>query len=48
MQLTIPVEGGVLAADDSGGRRITAPGADHLIPLRVPDLVADVITEQVS
>jgi 3-oxoadipate enol-lactonase len=31
----------------SGCRRITAPGADHLIPLRAPDLVADVITEQV-
>jgi 3-oxoadipate enol-lactonase len=29
-----------------GCRRITAPGADHLIPLRAPDLVADVITEQ--
>jgi 3-oxoadipate enol-lactonase len=31
----------------AGCRRITAPGADHLIPLRAPDLVADVITEQV-
>jgi 3-oxoadipate enol-lactonase len=30
-----------------GCRRITAPGVDHLIPLRAPDLVADVITEQV-
>jgi hypothetical protein len=30
-----------------GCRRITAPGTDHLIPLRVPDLVAEVITEQV-
>ncbi len=29
-----------------GCRRISAPGADHLIPLRVPDLVADVIMEQ--
>lgn len=30
-----------------GCRRITAPGVDHLIPLRAPDLVADVIMEQV-
>jgi 3-oxoadipate enol-lactonase len=30
-----------------GCRRITAPGTDHLIPLRAPDLVAGVITEQV-
>lgn len=29
-----------------GCRRITAAGSDHLIPLRVPDLVADVIREQ--
>ena len=31
-----------------GCRRISAPGADHLIPLRAPDLVADVIMEQVG
>lgn len=31
-----------------GCRRVPAPGADHLIPLCAPDLVADVITEQVS
>lgn len=31
-----------------GCRRITAPGIDHLIPLRAPDLVAQVITEQVG
>jgi pimeloyl-ACP methyl ester carboxylesterase len=31
-----------------GCRRIGAPGADHLIPLRAPDLVADVIMEQAS
>lgn len=30
-----------------GCRRITVPGSDHLIPLRAPGLVADVITEQV-
>ncbi len=30
-----------------GCRRITVPGADHLIPLRAPDLVADVIMDQV-
>ena len=26
-----------------GCRRVMAPGADHLLPLRVPDLIADVI-----
>lgn len=31
-----------------GCRRVTAPGTDHLIPLRAPGLVADVITEQVG
>lgn len=31
-----------------GCRRITAPGIDHLIPLRAPDLVAQVIIEQVG
>ncbi len=31
-----------------GCRRISVPGADHLIPLRAPDLVADVITGQVG
>ena len=29
-------------------RRTSAPGADHLIPLRAPDLVADVIMDQAS
>ncbi len=29
-----------------GCRRVAAPGADHLIPLRAPGLVADVIAEQ--
>jgi 3-oxoadipate enol-lactonase len=29
-----------------GCRRVRAPGADHLIPLRAPGLVAGVITEQ--
>ena len=29
-----------------GCRRITVPGIDHLIPLRAPGLVAQVITEQ--
>ncbi len=38
---------GIVADRIPGCRRITAPGADHLIPLRVPDLVAEVITEQV-
>jgi 3-oxoadipate enol-lactonase len=31
-----------------GCRRVPAPGADHLIPLRAPDLVADLIMEQVG
>ena len=31
-----------------GCRRVPAPGADHLIPLRAPALVADVIRQQVS
>jgi 3-oxoadipate enol-lactonase len=30
-----------------GCRRVPAPGADHLLPLCAPDLVADVVTEQV-
>jgi pimeloyl-ACP methyl ester carboxylesterase len=38
---------GIVADRIPGCRRITAPGTDHLIPLRVPDLVAEVITEQV-
>lgn len=28
-----------------GCRKIIAPGADHLLPLRVPDLLADLISE---
>ncbi len=31
-----------------GCRRIMAPGADHLLPLRVPDLIADVIRQHVA
>ena len=31
-----------------GCRRVAAPGADHLLPLRVPDLVADVIRQHVA
>ena len=31
-----------------GCRRITAPGADHLLPLRVPDLIADVIRQHMA
>jgi 3-oxoadipate enol-lactonase len=38
---------GIVADRIPGCRRITVPGSDHLIPLRVPDLVAEVITEQV-
>ena len=39
---------GSIADRIPGCRRISAPGADHLIPLRAPDLVADVIIEQVG
>ena len=38
----------LIAGRIPGCRRITAPGIDHLIPLRAPDLVANVITEQVG
>jgi pimeloyl-ACP methyl ester carboxylesterase len=38
---------GIVADRIPGCRRITAPGSDHLIPLRAPGLVAEVITEQV-
>jgi pimeloyl-ACP methyl ester carboxylesterase len=31
-----------------GCRRVCLPGSDHLIPLRAPDLVAGLITEQVG
>lgn len=31
-----------------GCRRVAAPGSDHLIPLRAPDLVADLIMEQLG
>jgi 3-oxoadipate enol-lactonase len=31
-----------------GCRRVRAPGADHLLPLSAPDLVARVITEQLG
>lgn len=38
---------GIVADRIPGCRRISAPGIDHLIPLRAPDLVAGVITGQV-
>ena len=31
-----------------GCRRVFVPGCDHLIPLRAPDLVAGLITEQLG
>jgi len=31
-----------------GCRRVMAPGADHLLPLRVPDLIAGVIRQHVA
>lgn len=31
-----------------GGRRIVVPGADHLLPLRVPGRLAEIITEHVG
>jgi 3-oxoadipate enol-lactonase len=35
-----------IAARLPGCRKIEVPGADHLLPLRVPDLLADIISEQ--
>lgn len=34
-----------IAARIPGCRRIAAPGADHLLPLRVPDLIAGLVSE---
>jgi 3-oxoadipate enol-lactonase len=34
-----------IVAGIPGCRKIDVPGGDHLLPLRVPDLVADTITE---
>lgn len=34
-----------IAATISGCRKIVVPGADHLLPLRAPDLLADIICE---
>jgi len=31
-----------------GCRKIVVPGADHLLPLRAPDLLADIISECVD
>jgi len=39
---------GFLAATADSLAATSAPGADHLIPLRAPDLVADVIMDQAS
>ena len=35
----------LIVAGIPGCRKIDVPGGDHLLPLRVPDLVADTITE---
>jgi len=32
---------GEVAGRIPGCKRIPAPGADHMLPLRVPDLIAD-------
>jgi pimeloyl-ACP methyl ester carboxylesterase len=31
-----------------GARRVDAPGVDHFVPLRVPDLVSELVAEQVE
>lgn len=36
-----------IAAGLPGGRLVGAPGADHLLPLRVPELLADLVAEAV-
>jgi hypothetical protein len=35
----------MIVAGIPGCRKIDVPGGDHLLPLRVPGLVADTITE---
>ena len=35
----------MIVAGIPGCRKIEVPGGDHLLPLRVPGLVADAITE---
>jgi pimeloyl-ACP methyl ester carboxylesterase len=29
-----------------GSRRLVIPGADHMLPLRVPGRIAEIVTEQ--
>ncbi len=36
-----------IAARIPGCRKVVVPGADHLLPLRAPDVLADLITEHV-
>jgi 3-oxoadipate enol-lactonase len=36
----------MIAARIPGSRRVVIPGADHLLPLRVPGLLAEIIIEQ--
>ena len=37
----------VLVERIPGARRVDAPGVDHFVPLRVPDLVSELVIEQV-
>jgi len=37
-----------IAARIPDGRRIVVPGADHLLPLRIPGRLAEIITEHVG
>jgi pimeloyl-ACP methyl ester carboxylesterase len=37
-----------IAARIPGSRRIVVPGADHLLPLRVPARLAQMVTEHVG
>lgn len=38
----------LLAARIPGARRVDAPGVDHFVPLRAPELVSDLIVEQLD
>jgi pimeloyl-ACP methyl ester carboxylesterase len=38
----------MIAARIPGSRRVVIPGADHLLPLRVPGLLAEIIIGQVG
>ena len=38
----------LIVARIPGARRVDAPGVDHFVPLRVPDLVSELVAEQVE